>query len=164
MVENVIIREAGIGDSAKAAVLNVETFRKEFDFSNLFEKDVLESFGEYAGGLEYPSMLWVAEKDGVVIGSVSIYGRGESEGQLRWFCVTPELQSIGIGSMLLEKALAFCDEKGYKDIYLWTIDILESALHLYDKYGFRRVEFKDNNEWANGRTVVDIKMIKGYNK
>ena len=163
MIDNIIIREAEMGDSAKAASMNVQTFKEEFDFTTQFEKNVLESFGEYAGGLDYPSMLWVAERDGEVVGSVSIYGRGESEGQLRWFCVTPELQGNGIGSELLRRALSFCDENGYKDIYLWTIDILKSAIHLYDKCGFRKVEFSDNTEWANGRNVVDIKMVKGYN-
>ncbi len=163
MTNNVIIREAHMGDSAAAAVLNIETFKAEFDFTTDFERDVLTSFGEYAGGLQYPSMLWVAEKDGRIVGSISIFGRGINEGQLRWFCVTPEMQYKGIGTKMLRKALDFCESNGYENIYLWTIDILKPAIHLYDKFGFRSVVRRENNEWSAEKTVIDIKMIKGYN-
>ena len=163
MTDKIIIREAHMGDSAGAAVLNVETFKAEFDFTTDFESDVLKSFSEYSGGLQYPSMLWVAECDGRIVGSVSIFGRGKNEGQLRWFCVTPDLQYQGIGTRLLKTALDFCESNGYDNIFLWSIDILKPAIHLYNKFGFRSVVERENAEWSSSGTLVDIKMIKGYN-
>lgn len=48
----------------------------------------------------------------------------------------------------MQKEMDFCKEKGYRHIFLWTIEICESALYLHDKFEFRRTDTKPNDTWA----------------
>lgn len=91
----------------------------------------------------------MAEREGKIVGCIAIVKRGAHEAQLRWFGVAMGMQGTGIGSKLLETAMRFCEEHGYTDVVLWTIDFLKPARHLYGKYGFRMTETKPNREWAD---------------
>jgi GNAT superfamily N-acetyltransferase len=59
---------------------------------------------------------------------------------LRWFIVEPEWQGKGIGQKLIEQALTFCRERGYKKIALWTFAGLDPARVIYERAGFRLIE------------------------
>jgi GNAT superfamily N-acetyltransferase len=46
----------------------------------------------------------------------------------------------GYGSELLDKAIAFCREKGYKHIYFRCTDRMKDAMNLCIKKGFKETE------------------------
>lgn len=93
--------------------------------------------------------MWVAEEDGIIKGSICIVKKSDIEAQLRLFGIAPPLQGKGAGTQLMQAAMDYCKEKGYSHIILWTIDICKAALHLYEKFGFRFTESKQNTTWAN---------------
>lgn len=86
---------------------------------------------------------------GAVVGSVAIVKKGDHEAQLRWFGVDMSLQGLGIGNRLLDIAMEFCRKHEYHHVFLWTIEILKPARHLYGKHGFVMTETKPNHEWAD---------------
>lgn len=51
---------------------------------------------------------------------------------------------------LMKTVIGFCKEKGYRHIFLWTVDILEAARHLYQAYGFTLTETVENDAWTDG--------------
>ena len=72
---------------------------------------------------------------------------------LRWFMVAPENHGKGIGKRLLEEAVAFCGDRHFPRIYLWTFEGLHPARHLYGKFGFRLCEQHEGTQW--GKAVIE---------
>jgi N-acetylglutamate synthase-like GNAT family acetyltransferase len=97
------------------------------------------------GKLARPGLdrLWLAERGGQVVGSVAILGRAAGDAaQLRWFLVHPDTRGTGLGRSLVGEALTFCRLAGYRSVYLWTVNGLDAAAHLYRSAGFRKTETK----------------------
>jgi len=78
----------------------------------------------------------------VVIGSISILGEidGADCAQLRFFLVDPNYHGRGAGRALLQGALEWCRERGYKRIFLWTVENLPRSRKMYEDAGFRVTE------------------------
>lgn len=84
-------------------------------------------------------------------GSIAIIHRPSNEAQLRWFLVHPELRGRGFGRALLEEALRFCLDQGYRRVFLWTLKDLAAATHLYQSHGFEKTAEKIHPLW--GKTI-----------
>lgn len=121
--------------------------------------------------------LWIAERDGRSVGSVAIVQADFSSdhavevhkgtgllvprvvpvkldtAQLRWFLVQPEVRGQGLGTVLLDQAVAFSREAGYHRIILWTVRQLAAAAHLYESAGFKKVHETPSKRW--GADVVE---------
>lgn len=150
-----IIREAMPGEPSLVVHFYFKLFETQFDFLPNTEYYFLHAMGEYFENQEN-SLLLVAEEDGKIVGSVCIVGHGNHEAQLRLFGTDPSLQGKGAGKQLMEKAMAFCHEKGYTHVILWTIDICKAALHLYEKFGFVHTQDKPNDTWANYHMTEEL--------
>ena len=89
-----------------------------------------------------PKALWIAERNGVVMGSIYIVPSDGRPGtaQLRMLYVEPEARGLGIGRLLVEQAVRFSRDSGYSRVRLWTQSILVPARKLYAAAGFRRVD------------------------
>jgi GNAT superfamily N-acetyltransferase len=87
-------------------------------------------------------LLLSAHLDGELIGSISVLGqKPEPDGvQLRFFIVDPKYHGRGAGKTLLNMALSWCRERGYRKAFLWTVDHLPLSRHLYEKTGFKIIE------------------------
>jgi len=91
---------------------------------------------------EPPKALWIAERNGAVVGSVYVVPSDGRPGtaQLRMLYVEPQARGLGIGRILVEQCLSFGRERGYKRMRLWTQSILVPARKIYAAAGFRMVE------------------------
>jgi DNA-binding MarR family transcriptional regulator/GNAT superfamily N-acetyltransferase len=89
-----------------------------------------------------PKALWIAERNGAVVGSVYVVPSDGRPGtaQLRMLYVEPEARGLGIGRLLVEQCLSFGREHGYKRMRLWTQSILVPARKIYASLGFRLVD------------------------
>jgi GNAT superfamily N-acetyltransferase len=121
---------------------------ERYRFKPIFEYYVMKGLTEFMRAPE-GGELWIAEVNGVTAGAVAIVKARSGDAQLRWFIVDEELQGTGIGRELLNTALRFCREQGYKRVFLWTVSLLETARRLYKTSGFTLVEEKTNDEWTD---------------
>lgn len=82
---------------------------------------------------------WFARAGDEIVGGIFIDGiDSEGEGaRLRWFIIDPRYQGHGIGNRLMQAAVLFCKRVGYKRVYLTTFSGLNTARHLYEKFGFK---------------------------
>ncbi len=95
--------------------------------------------------------LWLATMDGGDIhGSIAIDGlHADGEGaHLRWFITSDQIRGVGTGTALLSAAMDFCQGKGYRCIYLHTFAGLDTARHLYEKFGFKLVFQERGAQWG----------------
>lgn len=142
IIDEVTIRhDIQPGDIGRITEQHGLLYASEYGFDHRFEAYVAEGLGEF-GRIACPDRdrLWLAERDGRLVGSVAILGREDAEAQLRWYLVAPEARGHGLGRRLLDTCIQFCREAGYRSIYLWTVSPLHDAARLYTAAGFRCTE------------------------
>ncbi len=81
--------------------------------------------------------FWVAEVEGQIKGMVGIQRRDDTEAELRRMSVASDARRQGIGRALLETTDSFCREQGYQQIRLTTVTLLQPAIAMYIRFGYR---------------------------
>ena len=104
-----------------------------------FEMQMAREFSDFMEGYDprYDCVL-SAFVGKTLIGSITVYGRRLlPEGpQLRFFIVDPQWHGRGAGKALLAEALAFCRDRRFPGVFLWTVDGLPASRRMYEKAGF----------------------------
>ena len=147
------IRPYAAGDASYVSYLQMKFYTQSYGFKDIFEHYLLASLAEFVLS-DTSSQLWVALDGDTIVGSIAIVKTEKSTAQLRWFVFDPQYQGKGIGKKLMDTAMLFCREQEYRHVFLWTIQILDAARHLYEKYGFLQTETKPNTEWT-GETLLE---------
>lgn len=146
------------GDAGHITAMHGRIYSEEYGYSSSFEAYVAQSFFDfllnYSPGRE---RLWCAEHFGQIVGCIGVVDRGE-RAQLRWFLLEAPYRGLGLGRRLLESALSFAREKGYKSVYLDTTDDLEDAVRMYSRAGFTPVASKPNDSWRAGVNELEMEL------
>jgi GNAT superfamily N-acetyltransferase len=140
------------GAIGRIAELHGTYYHRHWGFGLFFEARVAKELSEFLARFDKArDGFWTLCSRGRVEGAVAIDGiQADSEGaHLRWFIISSKLRGKGFGHDLLEKALAFCRDKGYHRIYLCTFEGLDAARHLYEKFGFRLHETHEGTQWGS---------------
>lgn len=116
-------------------------------FSEYVDKIVYSFVNKYN---EKTDCLKILECNGVPAGSIAIAKVDDTTAQLRFFMLEPEMRQRGYGNRLMDMALDFCRDKGYKKVFLLTITAQIIARHVYETHGFHKVSSNDKSEWGNG--------------
>jgi N-acetylglutamate synthase-like GNAT family acetyltransferase len=130
-------------------------YAQEYGFDHTFEAYVAGPLSNFVRSASERERLWIAERDGRIVGCIAIVAASSQVAQLRWFLVDPSARGIGVGKKLLNEAIAFCKACDYRSILLWTVSALTTAARLYRSVGFKRVEEKPGRQW--GVDVVEEK-------
>jgi N-acetylglutamate synthase-like GNAT family acetyltransferase len=155
-VDGVSVRtEARPGDIGEIVRLHGVVYAKEHGFDATFEAYVAEPLARFAIAASPRERLWIAERDGRIVGCVAIVAASAQVAQLRWFLVDPAARGSGLGTRLLDETIAFSRASGYRSIVLWTVSALAAAARLYRARGFARTEHKPGRPW--GVDVVEEK-------
>ena len=106
------------------------------------------------------SIYYVAEEKGTLLGGAGIYpspGLPADTCELVKMYLSPAARGKGIGKLLIEKALAFATEAGYRNVYIETMPELRKAMSVYEKFGFTYLDGPLGN---TGHFGCDIWMLK----
>lgn len=113
---------------------------------------------------EPKSVLWMAEEDGVVLGSCGVFptdGLPMGWCEIVKFYMDKRARGKGTGSLLFEKALVSAQEFDYSTAYLETFPQFGSAVGMYERYGFHAIDHQVGN---SGHTATSIWMTKDLRK
>ncbi len=80
----------------------------------------------------------LVDGSGQVVGSVGLCPVSDSVCELRKMYLIPGARGCGQGKRILEHALRRASELGFRRVVLETAFVLESAIALYERHGFRR--------------------------
>jgi N-acetylglutamate synthase-like GNAT family acetyltransferase len=136
------------GDIGAVVTTHGLLYSRELGFDATFEAYVAGPLAAFVLRESPRERLWLAERDGRLVGCIAIVADSEAVAQLRWFLVMPEARGAGLGRRLIDDAVGFCRQAGYQRIILWTVSALAAAAHLYKSTGFRRVEANPGRRWG----------------
>ena len=94
--------------------------------------------------LDRGGFIWLAKAGDEIIGSAALMNEGHGIFELAKMSVTKNWQGKGISKMLVETCLKKAKETGARKLTLFSNHQLQTALKLYEKYGFKNVEVKDS--------------------
>jgi DNA-binding MarR family transcriptional regulator/GNAT superfamily N-acetyltransferase len=129
----IVVRPYGLGDVGWAIERHGQLYANEFGWNEEFESLVATLFAKFATQHQAGSeQFWIAEVDNQRAGCVFVV-RSEKDpdaAQLRCLLVDPIARGLGIGRRLVDECIAFSKAAGYRQIILWTNDVLVSALRI----------------------------------
>lgn len=83
---------------------------------------------------------WIGWRDGQRMGSIFVVEEAPGVAKLRLFLLEPEARGTGLAQRMLETALGFARDHGYRKMRLWTHESHAAAGRIYARNGFRLVE------------------------
>ncbi|MFC4471005.1 GNAT family N-acetyltransferase [Streptomyces xiangluensis] len=136
--EDVVLREPGPGDLGWIVQRNAALYAAEHGFNTDYEGLVARIVADFAEDHDpHLERVWIAELDGRAVGCVMCV-RDEAPGaaRLRLLLVEPDARGLGIGDRLVRACIEFARGVGYREMVLWTNDVLTSARKIYQRHGF----------------------------
>ena len=106
------------------------------------------------------AVLWVAEQDHQLLGCCGIYptdGLPEGCAELVKFYLSGTAKGKGVGKALFGKCLESAATFGYTEIYLESLPQFATAVGMYEKMGFKKLDHPLGN---SGHTGCNIWMLK----
>ncbi len=103
---------------------------------------------------------FIIEYNGIIVGGGGIKPLENGDDnicELQKMYFSKSIRGKGLGKEMLQKCLNFAIELNFKICYLETITQLQSAIILYDKFGFKKINGPLGN---TSHFSCDIHMIK----
>ena len=145
------------GTVGDVAALHGRFYAASHGFGVQFETRVAAALGAFLECMDERGLFaCVADDAGRVLGSIAIDGAQTPLAQLRWFILHEGLQGQGWGRRLMDAAMAHATR--FEGVYLYTMEGLDAAIHLYRTAGFVEVARVADAQWGTGFT--NIRMEK----
>jgi DNA-binding MarR family transcriptional regulator/GNAT superfamily N-acetyltransferase len=124
-------------------------YAQEFGWDESFEALVARVVAEYADERDpKKENAWIAEVEGEPAGCVFCVKETDDIARLRLLLVEPRARGMGIGERLVTECIRFARRAGYKQVTLWTNDVLLSARRIYEAAGFRLIEEEPHHSFG----------------
>ncbi|KMO21283.1 bifunctional helix-turn-helix transcriptional regulator/GNAT family N-acetyltransferase [Methylobacterium platani] len=148
-----ILRDPAPGDLGWIAHRQGLLYAAEYGFDLSFEALVAEILAGFVRDFD-PARAgaWIAAQEDGVSGSVFLAPQSDTVAKLRLLYVEPAARGQGLGRRLTEACIAGARERGYRQLTLWTNDVLTAARRIYAQAGFRLVESAPHRSF--GRDLV----------
>jgi N-acetylglutamate synthase-like GNAT family acetyltransferase len=137
-------------------VLNIEWIQKYFE---------VEPADEYvlsnpeSAILEKGGHIFFAKNGSEIVGTCALLKVDEKICELAKMAVNEKFQNLGIGKLLMGKAIQKAKEMNLEKLVLYTNTSLAKALDIYYKYGFQVVPL-DNHPTKRANIKMELKLLK----
>lgn len=136
------------GDLGRIIYLHGTIYARECRFGLSFESDVALRLAEFVQSRGEGDRLWIAERANRLVGCLAVVGLSPKDAQLRWFLLDPSVRGQRLGERLLREAVAFCAERRYEAVSLWTLRPSRATIEMYRQAGFEKVGEGCGSRWG----------------
>jgi len=127
-------------------------------FGLTFEAFVARTLAEYVLETSANGRIWLAERDGELIGCTAIVLRDKQQAQLRWVLVDQSARGAGLGKELISRALKFARDNACSTVILETTDGLPESQALYENLGFTVTANSEEELWDGPRPLIVMEL------
>ena len=117
-------------------IANDESFKKYLDIQN-YDAEISHLESKY--GMP-EGRLYLLYCDEALAGCIGLRKIDHQNCEMKRLYVRPEFRGKRLGNRLVEKIIADAKEIGYSYMLLDTLPFLQSAIHMYQKFGFYEIE------------------------
>ena len=148
-----ILRTHRPGDMGWVVQSHGAFYASEYGFDSSFEALVAEIAAKFLTSFDASrERCWIAELDGVQVGSVFVVKHSDDVAKLRLLLVDPAGRGQRLGQRLVAECVAFARATGYRRMTLWTQSILVAARKIYQDAGFELVATEPHQSF--GQSMV----------
>jgi DNA-binding MarR family transcriptional regulator/GNAT superfamily N-acetyltransferase len=138
---------------------NAALYAAEYGWDESYEALVARIVADYAARADHKrEAAWIAELDGQPAGCVFCMRKSDDVAQLRLLLVEPHIRGRGIGERLVAECVAFARRTGYREIVLWTNDVLHAARRIYQRAGFELVSSEEHHSFGHDLVAQDWRL------
>jgi DNA-binding MarR family transcriptional regulator/GNAT superfamily N-acetyltransferase len=146
---DVEVRDLEPGDRGWIVQRHGAVYADEYGWNDDFERLVARIVADFVGSPDTGERAWIAEVDGARAGCVLCCRRDDDSAQLRLLLVEPWARGLGVGHRLVDECIRFARESGYRDVILWTNDVLAAARRIYEAAGFALVDEEPHHSFGH---------------
>ncbi|HEY3596411.1 MAG TPA: helix-turn-helix domain-containing GNAT family N-acetyltransferase [Paraburkholderia sp.] len=133
------LRAPRAGDYGWLVHRQAQLFASGHGWDHTFEGLLAQRVAEFAQAHDpQRETCWIAEQEGIVVGSALLATVSETIADVRMLYVEPDMQRLGIGTQLLNECMRFARSAGYARLSITTESALHDARRLFDHVGFAR--------------------------
>lgn len=146
----VVLREPEPGDYGWIIERNGALYAREYGWDATYEALVARIVADYLGDRDpHRERAWIAELDGEPVGCVFCVAKDDTTAKLRLLLVEPSARGMGVGTRLVRECLQFAKRARYREVTLWTNDVLTSARRVYEAAGFCLVDEESHRSFGH---------------
>jgi DNA-binding MarR family transcriptional regulator/GNAT superfamily N-acetyltransferase len=145
-----VLREPCPGDLGWIVQRHGALYAAEYGWNTDFEGLVARIVADFAQDHDpHLERVWIAELNGRPVGTVMcVRDDAPATARLRLLFVEPEARGHGLGEHLVRTVVDFAREVGYREVVLWTNDVLTGARRIYQRAGFALVAEKPHRSYG----------------
>jgi DNA-binding MarR family transcriptional regulator/GNAT superfamily N-acetyltransferase len=152
-IPKIALRSHRPGDMGWVVERHGALYWQEYGWDESFEALVADIVAKFIAHLDRKrERCWIAELEGERVGCVFCVKKSKTVAKLRLLLVEPQARGLGIGARLVEECISFARTAGYRELTLWTNDVLVSARRIYESAGFVLVESERHRSF--GKALV----------
>ncbi|WP_328364161.1 bifunctional helix-turn-helix transcriptional regulator/GNAT family N-acetyltransferase [Streptomyces sp. NBC_00445] len=158
--EDVVLRDPGPGDLGWIVQRNAALYAAEYGWNADYEGLVARIVADFAEDHDpHLERVWIAELDGRPVGCVMcVRDDAPATARLRLLLVEPDTRGLGIGDRLVRAVIDFARGVGYRELVLWTNDVLSAARRIYQRHGFVLVAEKPHRSFGKDLVGQDWRL------
>ena len=88
--------------------------------------------------------LFIVKVDDQIAGTISMRKIRDDSGEIKRMFVRPKFRGKNLGNLMIEEVIEVAKKNSYSRLYLDTAQFMSSAVSLYEKYGFKKLNHIQN--------------------
>lgn len=133
--------------------LNVEWLETYFCVEE-FDKEVLSNPEKYI--INPGGHIFFALENKKILGTVALMPYDKNCFELTKMAVDPKERGRGIGQQMIKYCINFSKKQEINKLILYSNTILENAIHIYRKYGFKEIPKEKNSPYKRGNIKMEL--------
>lgn len=133
--------------------LNVEWLETYF-YVEEFDKEVLGNPETYI--INPGGHIFFALENEKIVGTVALMPYEKNCYELTKMAVDPKERGRKIGQQMIKYCIDFSKKQEISKLILYSNTILENAIHIYRKYGFKEIPMEKNNPYQRGNIKMEF--------